>query len=84
MATTTLPTTPQTTELTNQDRCDACGAQAYVRVTIPIATTTSSLHFCGHHFTHEHEPAIAAKGYLIHDERDRLNRKLTSGSAFSA
>ncbi len=32
-------------ELTGLDRCDACGAQAYVRVTI----ATGELYFCAHH-----------------------------------
>ena len=31
--------------LTITDRCDACGAQAYVRVTL----TTGELLFCAHH-----------------------------------
>ena len=32
--------------LTAADRCDRCGAQAYVRVTLPSG---GELFFCGHH-----------------------------------
>lgn len=34
-------------ELSKLDRCDACGAQAYVLV----QGTTGELLFCGHHYT---------------------------------
>ncbi|MGA1248238.1 MAG: DUF7455 domain-containing protein [Candidatus Nanopelagicales bacterium] len=30
------------------DRCDRCGAQAYVKVVLP---TGGILFFCGHHYT---------------------------------
>ena len=35
VATVDLPTT--TAELTRQDRCDRCGAQAFVKATLPAA-----------------------------------------------
>lgn len=38
-------TVTETRELLATDRCDACGAQAYVRVTLPAG----ELLFCGHH-----------------------------------
>ncbi len=42
--TTTAISSPQ---LTTLDRCDRCGAQAYVRVI--LETSGGELRFCGHH-----------------------------------
>ena len=54
--------------LTASDRCDRCGAQAYVRVTLP---TGGTLIFCGHHAKqHEENLKLIAKEYV--DETDRL------------
>lgn len=36
---------PLGSQLLATDRCDACGAQAYVRVTL----ATGQLYFCSHH-----------------------------------
>lgn len=36
---------PQDRELNAADRCDVCGAQAYIRVSL----TTGELMFCSHH-----------------------------------
>jgi hypothetical protein len=41
---TAAPTAPATT-LTAADRCDRCGAQAFVRVVL----SSGDLLFCGHH-----------------------------------
>ncbi len=41
-----MNTTVEQQELTVADRCDACGAQAYVRVTL---SSGNDLLFCGHH-----------------------------------
>ena len=49
------------------DRCDRCGAQAYVRVRLHAG---GELLFCAHH-GREHTPALADKAE-IHDESDRL------------
>lgn len=68
-----LPTTTTTTELTHQDRCDRCGAQAYVRATLPAADGLELL-FCGHHFR-AHEPKLVAAGAVIQDERHRIDEK---------
>ena len=47
--------TSQPATLTRQDRCDRCGAQAFVRATLP--GDGLSLLFCGHHFrAHELAP----------------------------
>lgn len=67
-ATKDRPTTP-THRLTAQDRCDRCGAQAYLEVT--SSTTGLTLLFCGHH-GRKHEDALATTGFKFHDERTRL------------
>ena len=54
--------------LTASDRCDRCGAQAFVRVTLP---TGGTLIFCGHHARkHEEKLKLIATEYI--DETDRL------------
>jgi len=55
-------------ELTAADRCDRCGAQAYVRATLDSGL---DLLFCAHHF-HENELRLRAVAVHIHDESDRL------------
>lgn len=54
-------------ELTTADRCDACGAQAYVRVTMPYG----ELNFCAHH-GRKHADALADVATHIQDESARL------------
>ena len=57
--------------LTAYDRCDRCGAQAYVRVTLP---TGGTLIFCGHHAKkHEEKLKMIATEYV--DETNRLEAK---------
>lgn len=60
-------TTTTLAPLTAADRCDRCGAQAYVRVVLP----TGDLFFCGHH-ARKHAPAFADVALHIQDETDRL------------
>ncbi|MDP9800165.1 hypothetical protein J2S49_000241 [Arcanobacterium wilhelmae] len=55
--------------LTTADRCDACGAQAYVRVTMPFG----ELLFCAHHAA-EHKSKIDELAISIVDERERIAR----------
>ena len=55
-------------ELTALDRCDMCGAQAYVRVTL----ASGELHFCAHHGT-EYKPKLIATALDWHDESARLH-----------
>jgi hypothetical protein len=50
------------------DRCDRCGAQAYVRVTLAGG---GDLLFCAHHFR-EHEERLRPLALSIHDETARL------------
>ena len=54
--------------LTAQDRCDACGAQAYVRVQM----ATGELLFCAHH-ARKHQEALRKVATQIHDETARLH-----------
>ncbi|GAA2183539.1 hypothetical protein GCM10009785_27510 [Brooklawnia cerclae] len=54
--------------LTAADRCDRCGAQAYLRVTLP---TGGELLFCAHH-ARMHEDKLKQVALRIHDETDRL------------
>jgi len=54
--------------LTAHDRCDRCGAQAYVRATLPAGT---ELLFCGHH-GNAHRPSLLVAGADLHDETDKL------------
>ncbi len=55
--------------LTAADRCDRCGAQAYVRVTLPSG---GELLFCGHH-GRAHSAKLSQVALRIHDETDKLS-----------
>jgi hypothetical protein len=55
--------------LTANDRCDRCGAQAYVRV---ILVSGSELLFCAHH-AREHEARLREVAATIQDETERLD-----------
>jgi hypothetical protein len=61
-------TTPIASPLTATDRCDRCGAQAYVRVTLESGL---DLLFCAHHW-HDNETALREVADSIQDETDRL------------
>lgn len=64
-----MTTTLVAPELSATDRCDRCGAQAYVRVVLPGGT---DLQFCGHHWS-RHEDALRPKAEQIIDETHRLS-----------
>lgn len=49
------------------DRCDLCGAQAYIRVEL----ATGELLFCGHH-GNEKKAALEPIAIKWHDETDKL------------
>ena len=55
--------------LTAADRCDRCGAQAYVRVTLSAG---SELLFCAHH-GREYAPKLRELDAQILDESVRLD-----------
>jgi hypothetical protein len=63
--TTAVAPSPQFTAL---DRCDRCGAQAYVRVEL---TSGGELLFCAHH-AREHAEKLQAVAAAIHDESGQL------------
>jgi len=56
--------------ITAMDRCDRCGAQAYVRALLPNGL---ELLFCAHH-SRQHSSALTKVAVDIHDETDRLAR----------
>lgn len=64
--TTTAPASAST-PLTTLDRCDACGAQAYVRVQLPLGEFL----FCGHHAA-KHADKLRAQATHWHDETSKL------------
>lgn len=56
------------TPLTAADRCDRCGAQAYMRATLP---GDLELLFCAHH-ARTHGDAVKEVAVSIHDETQKL------------
>jgi hypothetical protein len=63
-----VTTTMTASQLTATDRCDRCGAQAYVRATL---ASGSELLFCAHH-AREYEPGLKALAASFQDESERL------------
>ncbi len=53
--------------LTALDRCDSCGAQAYVRATL----VTGELLFCAHHAA-RFKDSLSGSAIAWHDESSRL------------
>ncbi len=58
----------ETPALTAAERCDRCGAQAYVRV---LLASGGELLFCAHH-GREHADKLREMAAEIHDQSDRL------------
>lgn len=56
-------------KLTVSDRCDSCGAQAYVQVFLD----SGDLLFCGHHFK-KNEDRLVNEATHIHDELHKLQK----------
>ena len=69
-------TTALAPELTAADRCDRCGAQAYIRARL---VSGGELLFCAHH-GRQHIPALMDKAIDIHDETERLNEAASTAS----
>lgn len=69
-------TTTTAVQLTASDRCDRCGAQAYVRVTLE----SGQLFFCAHH-GRALTPAMTEIALEILDESDRLNASSSATDA---
>ena len=59
------------TPLNALDRCDRCGAQAYVRA---VMANGFELLFCGHH-AKKYQEGLANAATRIQDETDRLNEE---------
>jgi len=57
------------TPLTATDRCDRCGAQAYIRT---VLTSGSELLFCSHHWR-DNEDRLREISVSIQDETGRLD-----------
>jgi hypothetical protein len=64
MTTAVAPSTP----LTALDRCDRCGAQAYLRVELAGG---GDLLFCAHH-AREHGEKLREVAVAVQDETDKL------------
>lgn len=64
-----MTATAQLSGLSAIDRCDRCGAQAYVRVEL---ASGAELLFCAHH-ARQHEDKLRQVAITIHDESDRLD-----------
>ena len=63
--------------LTATDRCDRCGAQAYVRTTL---TSGYELLFCSHHWR-ENEDRLREVAASIQDETGRLDEVPATATA---
>lgn len=66
--------TAQLMRLTAMDRCDRCGAQAYVRVEL---ASTADLLFCGHH-AKQYEDKLLEIAVAIYDETSLLTSHATA------
>jgi hypothetical protein len=76
VTTAVAPSTP----LTAVDRCDRCGAQAYLRVEL---SGGGELLFCAHH-AREHGDKLREIAVHVHDETDRLtDRPVTTADSES-
>ncbi|WP_368502478.1 hypothetical protein [Actinomyces sp.] len=62
------PTSHTERPLTTADRCDACGAQAYLRVVL----ASGELLFCAHH-GRAHRGALEQQSLFIQDESAQLS-----------
>ena len=78
MAATLAPAAPVSTpKLTAQDRCDRCGAQAYVRAQV----TAGELLFCGHHANKHRDAIITSGGRILEDNTESLRENRLKGEA---
>jgi hypothetical protein len=66
--TTDTPSVTAPAPLTATDRCDACGAQAYVRATL----ATGELLFCAHHASRFRD-SLKPTALSWHDESAKLH-----------
>ncbi|MFN8195089.1 MAG: hypothetical protein U0R80_12490 [Nocardioidaceae bacterium] len=59
---------PSSAALSAADRCDRCGAQAYLRVELQSGL---ELHFCAHH-AREHGAKLRQVAVVFQDETEKL------------
>lgn len=64
----TAPAPTSATALSVADRCDRCGAQAFVRVVL----RAGELLFCGHH-GRAYEQALTEVALFVEDGTDAIN-----------
>lgn len=64
----TTAVAPSASALTAADRCDRCGAQAYLRVEL---SSGLELHFCAHH-AREHGEKLKEIAVSLTDETHKL------------
>ena len=69
----TTATAPSQAVLTAGDRCDRCGAQAYLRVELQAG---GELLFCAHH-AREHGEKLREIAAAVHDETHKLETPVT-------
>ncbi len=62
--------------LSTADRCDRCGAQAYIRARL---FSGGELYFCAHH-GRQHLPKLSSQASEIHDETERLHEAAAEGT----
>ena len=73
----TTVTAPSQAVLTAGDRCDRCGAQAYLRVELQ---TGGELLFCAHH-AREHGEKLREIAANVHDETHKLGTPAAGSEA---
>ncbi len=71
------PTLAPSQTLTAADRCDRCGAQAYVRV---LMASGGELLFCAHH-ARKYDEGLRKVASDIQDESNRLSAVPASATA---
>jgi len=59
-------------QLNTADRCDQCGAQAFVWVNMP--NSKAGLLFCAHHYNRNEEKLLPVALHVV-DERWKINTK---------
>jgi ribosomal protein L37E len=69
----------QRSRLTADDRCDRCGAQAYVQAELLAG---AELLFCAHH-ARQYQDKLTEVAIVIHDETSRLVESPTSPDTMS-
>lgn len=56
------------------DRCDKCGARAYVATTIPHPDGLTNLYWCAHHYR-QHQEKLEKAAVAVRNEEHKINLK---------